>query len=582
MAEQRITRRLAAILAADVVGYSRMMGADEAGTLAALRRVWDETFNPAVTERGGRIVKTMGDGALVEFASVVDAVECAAAIQRAMQERNRRTEQPVLFRIGINLGDIVIEGEDIFGDGVNVAARLEAQAPQGGILASDVVHAQVAGKVGIGFVDGGEVKLKNIERPLRVWRWSGDGEAPQSSPATAHPAPEKPSIAVLPFTAMSADQEQEFFADGLVEDILTTLSKLSGLSVIARNSSFAYKGRAIDVRQVARELGVRYVLEGSVRKAGSRIRITAQLVDATTGVHVWADRYDRDIDDIFAVQDEITLTLATEMQVRLTEGEQARLRYTTTSNVAAWNFWIEGLRYVRGPVTGANQINARRAWEKALALDPGSAPLNALLGFAHFADARFGWWDDRETALKKSQAYVDRALAIDPENPDAHRTIAGILMLNRRFDEAIAAVRKSVELGPNLPDVLVFASFVMQCSGRPAEGIPLIEKAMTLSPNYPPNYLGQLGNAYRLAGRNEEALAAFRAYHARSPGFGLVDIVMLKEQAGELEEARAAARELIAARPDFTIAAWENTQVRSDTEQLARDLASLRAAGLPE
>ena len=322
---------------------------------------------------------------------------------------------------------------------------------------------------------------------------------------------------MLPFTVMSNDPEQEFFADGLVEDILTTLSKLSGLSVIARNSSFAYKGRAVDVRQVARELGVRYVLEGSVRKAGNRIRITAQLIDAATGIHIWADRYDRGIDDIFAVQDEITLTLATEMQVRLTEGEQARLRYTTTSNVAAWNFWIEGLRYVRGPVTGANQILARRAWEKALALDPDSAPLNALLGFAHFADARFGWWDDRETALAKAQAYVDRALAIDPENPDAHRTIGGIRLMRGDFDGAIAAVRRAVELGPNLPDVLVFASFVLQCSGRPAEAIALIEKAMTLSPNYPPNYLGQLGNAYRLAGRSEEALAAFRAYHAREP-----------------------------------------------------------------
>ena len=287
MPEQQLTRRLAAILAADVVGYSRMMGADEAGTVAALRKVWSETFNPAVAARHGRIVKMMGDGALVEFGSVVDAVECAVAVQRAMGERNRAAERPVTFRIGINLGDIVIEGDDIFGDGVNVAARLESQAPQGGILVSDVVHAQVNGKVGIGFADAGEVSLKNIERPLRVWRWGGDeGAAPREPVARARPAAEaqKPSIAVLPFSVMSNDPEQEFFADGLVEDILTTLSKLSGLSVIARNSSFAYKGRTVDVRQVARELGVRYVLEGSVRKAGNRIRITAQLIDATTGI----------------------------------------------------------------------------------------------------------------------------------------------------------------------------------------------------------------------------------------------------------------------------------------------------------
>jgi adenylate cyclase len=427
---EQIVRRLAAILAADVAGYSRMMGADEVGTVAALRQIWTETFNPAVAARRGRIVKMMGDGALVEFGSVIDAVECAVAIQRAMAERNRAAERPIVLRIGINLGDIVIDGDDIFGDGVNIAARLESQAPRGGILASDLVHSQVSGKVGITFLDAGEIALKNIERPLRVWRWGGDDNAPGNEPvARTTEGLEKPSLAVLPFTIMSNDAEQEFFADGLVEDILTTLSKLSGLSVISRNSSFAYKGRAVDVRQVARELGVRYVLEGSVRKAANRVRITTQLIDATTGAHIWADRFDRNLSDIFAVQDEITLTLATEMQVRLTEGEQARLRYTTTSNVEAWNLWIQGLNYNRGPVTKENQIRARRCWEKALALDPDSAPLNAMLGFVHFADARFGWWDDMEIALKKAGAYAERALAIDPDNPDAHRARAGILVI---------------------------------------------------------------------------------------------------------------------------------------------------------
>ena len=585
MTEQQITRRLAAILAADVVGYSRMMEADEAGTVAALRQIWSETFNPAVAARHGRIVKTMGDGALVEFGSVIDAVECAVAVQRAMAERNLSAKRPVEFRIGINLGDIVVDGDDILGEGVNIAARLESQAPRGGVLASDVVHSQVNGKVGVTFVDAGEVSLKNIDRPLRVWRWGGGEASLTAAPAARarlSAEADKPSMAVLPFTVMSNDAEQEFFADGLVEDILTTLSKLSGLSVIARNSSFAYKGRAVDVRQVARELGVRYVLEGSVRKAGSRIRITAQLIDATRGTHVWADRYDRDIDDIFAVQDEITLTLATEMQVRLTEGEQARLRYTTTTNLQAWNLWIQGLNYNRGPVSRENQIYARRCWEKALALDPNSAPLNALLGFLHFADARFGWWEDRETALRKAAAYVDRALAIDPENPDAHRALAGILLIKSQFAAAAAAARKAVEFGPSLPDMLAFASFVLQCSGRPAEGIALIEKAMALSPNYPANYLGQLGNAYRLAGRSEEALEAFRAYHARNPGFGLVDIIILHEQAGRLEEARETAAQLMAARPDFTVTSWAMTQLRSDTEQLAADIASLLATGVPE
>ena len=587
MAEQQITRRLAAILAADVAGYSRMMEAGEASTIAAMRQIWSETFNPAVTARHGRIVKMMGDGALVEFGSVVDAVECGVAIQLAMGKRNLAEARPVEFRIGINLGEIVGEGDDIFGDGVNIAARLESQAAPGGILASDVVHSQITGKIGVMFTDAGEIKLKNIERPLRAWRWDAD-EATTTARSIASFAPplpaDKPSIAVLPFATMVDDPEQEFFADGLVEDILTTLAKLSGLSVIARNSSFVYKGRSVDIRQVARELGVRYVLEGSVRKAASRVRITAQLIDATTGVHIWAERFDRMIDDIFAVQDEITLTLATEMQVRLTEGEQARMRYTTTTNVEAWNLWIQGLNLDRRPKTADLHLQIRRCWEKALALDPGSAVLNALLGDIHFSDARHGWTgEDRETALKKAESYVERALAIDPATPDAHRARAGILMVRQRFEEAATAARSGAKLGFNLPDVLVFTGFVLTCCGYAGEAIGQIKKALPLNgPNAQAWHFGVLGNAFRLAGRTKEAMAAFRAYHARSPGFGLADIVMIQEQSGHLEEARDTAAQLIAARPTFTVKSWLRTQFRVDSEQLTADTASLRKAGVPE
>jgi adenylate cyclase len=581
---EQITRRLAAIMAADVVGYSSMMEIDESGTISALRRIWDETFNPAVAARHGRIVKTMGDGALVEFGSVVEAVECALAIQRAMGERNLGAERRVDFRIGINLGEVVIEGDDIFGDGVNVAARLEAQASRGGILLSDVVHAQVSGKIGVTFSDAGEVKLKNMSRPLRVWRWDSVETRPTARSAFDFGEhADKPSIAVLPFSTMSNDPEQEFFADGLVEDILTTLAKLSGLSVIARNSSFVYKGAAVDVRQVARELGVRYVLEGSVRKSGNRIRITAQLVDATSGVHIWADRFDRGIDDIFAVQDEITLTLATEMQVRLTEGDQARLRYTTTSNVEAWSLWIEGLNLHRGPMSRDVHLRTQRCWERALALDPGSATLNALLGFMHFGDARHGWTDDaRETKLRRADAYIERALSIDPENPDAWRSAGAVHLLRSRFDEAAAALRRAVKFGSSLPDVLAFASFVLACTGHAAEGIGYMERAIRLSPNHPAAYFGMLGNVYRLAGRSDEAIDAFLAYHARNPGYGLADIVMIKEQAGHVDEARAVGARLVAARPTFTVASWVRTQYRCDGEQMAADLASLRAVGVPE
>jgi adenylate cyclase len=587
MSEQQITRRLAAILAADVVGYSGMMEADESGTIAALRRIWTETFNPAVAARRGRIVKMIGDGALVEFGSAVDAVECAVLIQRAMNERSAASEHRIEFRIGINLGEIVIDGDDILGDGVNIAARLESQAQPGGNHDSDVVHAEVTGKVRISFVDDGEIKLKNINRPMRAWHWHDARVGAIASPVASFAPPlptDKPSIAVLPFAVMGADPDQEFFADGLVEDILTTLAKLSGLSVIARNSSFTYKGRAVDVRQVARELGVRFVLEGSVRKAGNRIRITAQLIDATTGVHIWADRYDRDLSDMFAVQDEITLTLATEMQVRLTEGEQARMRYTTTTNVEAWNLWIQGLNFDRRPKTPELHLQVRHCWEKALALDPGSAVLTALLGDIHFSDARHGWTgEDRETALQKAEGYIDRALAIDPATPDAHRAAAGVLMGRERFEEAAAAARRAAKLGFNLPDVLGFTGFVLTCCGHAEEAVGQIRKALPLNgPNHQPWHFGVLGNAFRLAGRAEEAMAAFQAYHARSPGFGLADIVMIQEQGGQIDDARETAAQLAVLRPAFTATSWLRTQFRIDKEQMARDLASLRAAGVRE
>ena len=336
MAKARVERRLAAILAADVAGYSRLMGVDEEGTLAALKTCRRELIDPKIAEHRGRIVKTTGDGALVEFVSTVDAVRCALDIQRAMPACNADLppEKKIEFRIGINVGDIIVDGDDIFGDGVNVAARLESISEPGGICISDVVHQQVSGRVEALFTDLGDQNLKNIARPVRAYRIAlKEARVEPPAASTAAPAafatPDRPSIAVLPFQNMSGDAEQDHFCDGLVEDIITTLSKLAGLRVIARNSSFVYKGRSIDVREAAKQLGVRYVLEGSVRKSGNRIRVTAQLIDAKDGTHLWAERYDRALDDIFAIQDEITLVLATEMQVKLTEGEQARLHYTT-------------------------------------------------------------------------------------------------------------------------------------------------------------------------------------------------------------------------------------------------------------
>ena len=589
MAEARAERRLAAILATDVVGYSRLMGGDEEGTLAALKSLRKSLIDPKIAEYRGRIVKTTGDGVLVEFASTVDAVRCAIDIQRAMPERNAEVPsgKKIEFRIGINVGDIIVDGDDIFGDGVNVAARLESISEPGGICVSDVVHQQVDGRVEALFADLGDQNLKNIARPVRAYRialkqaQAETAAAPATTPA-AFASPDKPSIAVLPFQNMSGDAEQDYFCDGLVEDIITTLSKLTGLRVIARNSSFVYKGRAVDIREAAKQLGVRYVLEGSVRKSGNRIRITAQLIDAMDGAHLWAERYDRAIDDIFAIQDEITLVLATEMQVKLIEGEQARLRYTTTTNVGAWTHWVQGMSHFHQAVSKEKMGAARICWEKALALDPASAALNAMLGFIHCLDARFGWWDDHETAIDKARAYTAKALEIDPDNAEAYTASSLILLMQRRYDEAVADARKAIQLAPGSALAADLASFVFVPSGYPEEGVLQSEKAIALSPHYPPAYLGTLGNAYRLAGRTEQAIATFKAYHARNPGFGLTDLVIIYQQIGQADEARRTVEQLMAARPNFTIGGWLKTQfIRRDTAQVEADREALRAAGLP-
>jgi adenylate cyclase len=580
MAEQRTPRRLAAILAADVAGYSRLIGADELGTLARLRRIWSERFDPTVARHGGRIVKKMGDGALVEFASVIDAVECAIDFQKTMAEyiSTPTDRQPIEFRIGVNLGDIVIDGDDIFGDGVNIAARLQAQAPKNGVLISDAVHAQIRGKINAAFVEVGALELKNIALPVRAWSWSG--AAPPA--ATARPIEKDlPSIAVLPFANLSGEPEQTLFADGLVEDIITALSKLSGLLIIARNSSFAYRGRAADLRTIAAELGVRYLMDGSVRKTGNRVRVTAQLIDAKTSTHLWAQRYDRTIEDIFAIQDEITLQLATELQVSLTEGEQARLRHGTTANIEAWQFWVQGLSHFRQAVTREKVGAARPFWEKALALDPGSSTINAMLGFVHYCDARFGWWEDRQTALDKAAAYAERALALGSDNADAHITAAVVELMRERHAAAADHARQAVRLAPGSADAATFTCFVLASSGFPEEGIVEGERALTLSPNCPGYYLGHLGHAYRLAGRIEEAIAAFTQYDARSPGFGLADLVIAYHESGRPEQARQAAERLLLLRRQFTVRNWAKTQLRRNPVQLAAEVEVLTACGLP-
>ncbi|MGA8448282.1 MAG: tetratricopeptide repeat protein [Roseiarcus sp.] len=589
-------RKLAAILAADVVGFSRLTGADEDRTLARLRALRSDLIDPTIAVHNGRVFKRTGDGALVEFRSVVDAVRCAIEVQNAMVERNAGVapDRRIEFRIGIHVGDVVEESDgDMMGDSVNIAARLEGIAKPGAICLSEQAYWQVKTRLDIAVSDLGATQLKNIAEPIRAFSLQvglpaeAKPAAPVEPSAAEKPAERpsvsgKPSIAVLPFQNMSGDAEQEYFCDGLVEDIITTLSKLDGLRIIARNSSFVYKGRSLDVREAARQLGVRYVLEGSVRRSGARIRVTAQLIDAADGSHLWAERYDRGVDDIFAIQDEITLMLATEMQVKLTDGEQARMHYTTTSNVEAWTYWAKGMSYFRQPPTRANREAAQAAWEKALALDPNSAPLNAMLGFTHCLDARFGWKDSFDVAHAKARRYAEKALELDPGNADAHITSGMVLLMEGRHDEAVADARKAVHLAPGSADVAQLAGFIVLPSGYAEEAIALCEKSISLSPNYPSVYLGTLGDAYRQAGRTDDAIATFEAYHARNPGFGLTDVVIAYHEKGQPEEAKRTAARLMAARPEFTIAGWRKTQfIRRDAARVEADAAALRAAGLP-
>jgi adenylate cyclase len=424
MAEERVNRKLAAILAADVVGYSRLMGADEAGTLAALKRHREAIFDPAVAAHKGRIVKLVGDGVIAEFGSVIDAVSCALSVQRfSATTPDQSASQPIIvLRIGINLGDVIIEGDDIYGEGVNIAARLEPLAEPGGICVSSIVNEGVGNRIDVRFQDGGEISVKNIDRPIRVWKWHPSATIPtaaRSNTASPRPNSDTASIAVLAFTNMSGDPEQEYFSDGISEDIITDLSKITGLMVIARNSSFTYKGRSVDVRTVGADLGVRSVLEGSIRRAGNRVRITAQLTDAATGAHLWAERYDRDLTDIFEVQDEVVQKIVGALAVTLTKGEQQRLRRHGTSNVEAYESWLRA----RALLTRGGRdsvIEARAMYRRAIELDTSFAAPHAGLALAAIADHASGWALDSAQALPEAERWARRALELNDQEPLSH------------------------------------------------------------------------------------------------------------------------------------------------------------------
>jgi adenylate cyclase len=515
------TRRLAAILTADVAGYSRLMGADEEGTLERLKALRGEVIDPKIAEHHGRIVKTTGDGLLVEFASVVDAVRCAVAVQQAMPERNTGIEADnrIELRIGINLGDVIVEGDDLYGDGVNIAARIEALADAGGVFVSNTVHDQVRDRLPFVFEDLGEQQVKNIVRPVRVYRIAPMRATQPTGPPATLPLPDKPSVAVLPFANMSSDPEQEFFADGIAEDVITALSRYPFLFVIARNSSFTYKGRAVDVKQVGRELGVRYVLEGSSRKSSNRIRVTAQLVEAETGKHVWAERYDRDLADIFALQDEITEAVTIAVAPAIAEAEQQRAMRKPPGSLDAWAAYQRGLWHL-SKFTGDNTSLAENFFQRAIDLDPdfSGGYVGLAMAQAQAADVHIR---DRLATLSSTEALARRAVALNGADAEARSLLANALWVRADYEGALAEAERALAMTPNLATAHHVLGTTLIFSGRPKEGVAALEQSIRLDPRHP-------GSAVRL---NQMALGLY----------------FLREYAAAIEVAKQAIR----AYPDF-------------------------------
>jgi TolB-like protein/class 3 adenylate cyclase/Flp pilus assembly protein TadD len=579
MAEKRAQRRLAAILAADVVGYSRLMEQDEAGTFTALKARRQNVLVPLVAQHNGRVVKVMGDGVLVEFVSAVEAVQCAVELQKGFAEANRNQAQTshILLRIGINLGDVIVEGSDLYGDGVNVAARLEGLAEPGGIFVSGSVYEQVKRKLSSSFDELGPQVVKNIDEPLQVYRVRPQspsiGETAEVE-RSALPLPTKPSIAVLPFTNMSTDPEHEPFADGLTEDLITDLSRCSGLFVIARNSTFAYKGKSVDIRRIARELGVRYVLEGSARRAAGRVRINVQLIDAIGGGHMWAERFDRNLEDIFAVQDEVTAKIVEALVGHLT----APVSRKRPRSMEAYDLCVRARMLNEESLQSTQE--ARLLLKQAIALDPGYAEAHQLLAMNYWAGwSHFG--EPIEPNRRKAVTTAEKAVMLDPNDAGSHWTLGHLLAHERQWEESDRAFAAAFELDPNCADAWADLSDLSVLSGRPKEGIDLIRKALRLNPHPEVWYYLVLGQAQYAARQYVAAIETLRegeTYRTHSRRFLAASLAQL----GRLDEAHRETEMFLISNPHFTISHWvESMPFRDDA---ARDhfVDGFRKAGLPE
>jgi TolB-like protein/class 3 adenylate cyclase len=565
-------RRLTAILAADVAGYSRLMGTDEEGTHERLKAHRRELVDPKIAEHHGRMVKTTGDGVLVEFPSVVDAVRCAVAVQRGMVERNSAIppEERIEFRVGINLGDIIAEGEDIFGNGVNVAARLEALAEPGGICVSRVVRDQVRDRLDYTFEDLGEQQVKNIARPVRVYRVR-DRATPTEAPAPASPQPlalpDKPSIAVLPFANMSGDPEQEYFADGMVEETITALSRIRWLFVIARNSSFTYKGRAVDVKQVGRELGVRYVLEGSVRKAGGRVRITAQLIDALTGTHLWADRFDGSLQDVFELQDKVAVSVAGVIEPTLQAAEIRRSAERPTSDLTAYDLYLRALP-APSSFDKDRVAQALDLLRQAIKRDPRYGPALALAAICHHQLDLNGWTDEREANRRMGVDLARQALRVGGDDPGVLASAAFVLArFGEDIDAAVALVDRSLVLNPSFALGWAFSGYIRLFAGQPDIAIEHFETALRLSPrDRNATYFLGIGMAQFMARRFDEAAATLQLSLQELPHYANTHrfLAACYARMGRLDEAREVIKRLRAITPSVmpTLTTYWNREQR--------------------
>jgi adenylate cyclase len=628
VAQEQVERRLAAILAADMVGYSRLMEADEAGTIARQKAHRAELIDPKIDEHHGRIVKTTGDGMLVEFASVVDAVACTVAIQRAMVEREADVpeEQRIQYRVGVNLGDIVIDDDDILGDGVNVAARLEGLAEPGGICIPRKVFHEVRNKLDVGYEFIGEQRVKNIETPIPVYRvllepdlagkvigenrlkpslwplgaavaavmamtvvaavwwqpWAPDVE-PASVEDMAFPLPDRPSIAVLPFDNLSGNTDQDYLADGLTEEIITTLSKSPNLFVIARNSTFTYKDKAVEVKQVAEEQGVRYVLEGSIQRSGVRIRVNIQLIDALVGRHVWAEIYDRQFGDIFALQDDITQNILIALEVELTQGEEVRLMHLRAPKPEAFVYLQKSRAHYYRFNSKDNAI-ARELAMKAVEISPEYPDAWEWLGWYDFNDYRFAWSADPNKSFKLAEEAANKAFVLDATVAGANGLLGALSLYRGEYEEAISHYRKAVELAPSNAIMTAGLGWVLCYGGYPEEAIPVLQQAMRLSPYYPAWMVGTLGLAFMMTGDYPKAIVATEQLIERKSllQFGYSRLAAIHAALGDDEKAKTYAAELLKIKPDFSIAKWSKVLIYKDKELLDWELNALRSAGLPE